>query len=59
MPPLLIKLIFDRVASAPMPWPLSSMARRISGGVQSAFIRPQLKLHLDFLAVGAPVVHGR
>jgi glutathione S-transferase len=49
MPPLLIKLIFDRVASAPMPWPLSSVARRISGGVQSAFIGPQLKLHLDFL----------
>src|ERR1700679_2286780 len=38
MPPLLLKLIFDRVASAPMPWPLSAVARRIAGGVQSAFI---------------------
>jgi glutathione S-transferase len=49
MPPLLLKLIFDRVASAPMPWPLSAMARRIAGGVQSAFIGPQLTRHLDFM----------
>jgi glutathione S-transferase len=49
MPPLLLKLIFDRVAAAPMPWPFSAMARRISGGVQAAFIGPQLKRHLDFM----------
>jgi len=49
MPPLLLKLIFDRVASAPMPWPLSAMARRIAGSVQSAFIGPQLTRHLDFM----------
>jgi glutathione S-transferase len=49
MPPLLLKLIFDRVARAPMPWPVSSVARRIAGGVQNAFIVPQLERHLDFM----------
>ena len=49
MPPLLLKLIFDRVASTPMPWPVSAIARRISGSVQGAFIGPQLKKHLDYL----------
>jgi glutathione S-transferase len=49
MPPLLLKLIFDRVATTPMPWPLSAMARRIAGSVQGAFIGPQLRRHLDFM----------
>jgi glutathione S-transferase len=49
MPPLLLKLIFDRVATTPMPWPLSRMARRIAGSVQSAFIGPQLRVHLNFM----------
>jgi glutathione S-transferase len=49
MPPLLLKLIFDRVATTPMPWPFSTMARRIAGSVQGAFIGPQLKRHLDFM----------
>src|SRR6202795_1548221 len=30
MPPLLLKLVFDRVAAAPAPWPFSAMARRIA-----------------------------
>ncbi len=49
MPPLLLKLVFDRVAVSPMPWPVSAMARRIAGSVQSAFIAPQLTRHLDFM----------
>ena len=49
MPPLLLKLVFDRVAAAPMPWPIGAMARRIAGSVQSAFIAPQLTRHLDFM----------
>jgi glutathione S-transferase len=49
MPPLLLKLVFDRVAAAPMPWPFSFMARRIAGSVQSSFVEPQLKRHLDFM----------
>ncbi len=49
MPPLLLKLVFDRVAATPMPWPIGAMARRIAGSVQSAFIAPQLTRHLDFM----------
>jgi glutathione S-transferase len=49
MPPLLLKLVFDRLASAPLPWPVSSIARRIAGQVTRTFIAPQLTLHLDFM----------
>jgi glutathione S-transferase len=49
MPPLLLKLVFDRVANAPSPWPISAIARRIAGTVQSSFIGPQLKRHLDYM----------
>jgi glutathione S-transferase len=49
MPPLLLKLVFDRVASSPAPWPISTIARKIAGTVQSAFIAPQLKRHLDYM----------
>jgi len=49
MPPLLLKLIFDRVANSGAPWPISAVARRISGTVQNGFIGPQLKRHLDYL----------
>ena|SRR5271170_184205 len=49
MPPLLIKLIFDRVANGPAPWPISAVARRISATVNNAFLGPQLKRHLDFM----------
>jgi glutathione S-transferase len=49
MPPLLLKLVFDRVANAPAPWPISAIARRIAGTVQNAFIGPQLKRHLDYM----------
>ena len=49
MPPLLLKLVFDRVANAPSPWPISAMARRIAGTVQNSFIGPQLKRHLDYM----------
>jgi glutathione S-transferase len=49
MPPLLLKLVFDRVAKAPVPWPISAVARRIAGTVQDGFIGPQLKRHLDYM----------
>ncbi|HWX30971.1 MAG TPA: glutathione S-transferase [Steroidobacteraceae bacterium] len=49
MPPLLLKLVFDRVANNPAPWPISAVARRIASTVQNAFIAPQLKRHLDFM----------
>jgi len=52
MPPLLLKLVFDRVANGAAPWPISAVARRIAGTVQSSFINPQLKRHLDYMEAG-------
>jgi glutathione S-transferase len=49
MSPLLLKLVFDRVASSPAPWPVSSIARRIAARVTNTFIAPNLKRHLDYI----------
>jgi glutathione S-transferase len=49
MPPLLMKLVFDRIGANPAPWPISAIARRIAATVQNSFIGPNLKRHLDFM----------
>lgn len=49
MPPLLLRLVFDRVAAAPAPFFVRPIARAIAHKVNSAFIEPQIKLHLDYL----------
>ena len=49
MPPLLMKLIFDRIETAPMPFFAKPIARTIAGKAKSSFIGPQIKLHLDYM----------
>jgi glutathione S-transferase len=49
MLPLLLKLIFGRVATAPMPFFVKPIARAIVAKVSSEFIDPQLKLHVDYI----------
>jgi glutathione S-transferase len=49
MPPLLLKLVFDRVEVAPMPFFVKPVARAIAGRAKSSFIEPQIKLHLDYM----------
>ncbi len=49
MPPLLLKLVFQRVESARMPFFARPIARGISRKVQRQFVDPQLALHLDYL----------
>ncbi|MDM0043103.1 glutathione S-transferase [Variovorax dokdonensis] len=49
MPPLLLKLVFDRVEKGPMPFFVRPIARGIAGKVRSALIEPQLKTHLDYM----------
>ncbi|CAE6705700.1 glutathione S-transferase family protein [Paraburkholderia aspalathi] len=49
MPPLLLKLVALRIASAPMPFFAKPIARKIAWTLQSSFIDPQLKLHLGFI----------
>ncbi len=48
-PPLLLKLVFDRLERAPMPFFVRPIARTISGRAKDGFIGPQIKLHLDFM----------
>ena len=49
MPPLLMKLVFDKVASSPMPFFAKPIARGISGKVKKALIEPNLKRQLDYM----------
>jgi len=49
MPPLLLKLIFDRIGSSPSPFFVRPIIRGIVGKVNGTFIRPQLDLHLDYM----------
>lgn len=49
MSPLLLKLIFDRIESAPMPFFAKPVARAIAGKAKSSFVMPQLRNHLDYL----------
>jgi len=49
MPPLLLKLVFDRMERGPAPFFVKPLLRSIAGKVKGAFIEPQLRLHLDYL----------
>lgn len=49
MPPLVMKLIFTRLKSGPMPIFIRPIARRIADRVLGQFIEPQLALHLDYM----------
>ncbi|MGE0357999.1 MAG: glutathione S-transferase [Burkholderiales bacterium] len=49
MPPLLLKLVFDRVESGPMPFLARPVARAIARRVKEDFVMPQIARHLDFL----------
>ncbi|WP_449427358.1 glutathione S-transferase family protein [Rhodanobacter umsongensis] len=49
MPPLLLKLVFRRVETAPSPFFVKPVARGIARKVLSGFVDPQLKLHLEYL----------
>lgn len=49
MPPLLLKLVFDRVENAPAPFFVRPIARAIAGKVKDSFVLPQIRQHLAFL----------
>jgi glutathione S-transferase len=49
MPPLLLKLVFDRIESGPMPFLVRPIARAIARRVKSTYIEPQIARHLDYL----------
>lgn len=49
MPPLLLKLVFDRVENSPAPFFVRPIARAIANRVKDSFVLPQIRQHLAFL----------
>jgi glutathione S-transferase len=49
MPPLLLKLVFDKIESTPMPFFAKPIAKGISSKVKSSFIDPQITNNLDYM----------
>ncbi|GLK87155.1 glutathione S-transferase family protein [Pseudomonas turukhanskensis] len=49
MPPLLLKLVFDTLERAPMPFFIKPIARGISSKMKGTYINPQLRQTLDYL----------
>ena len=49
MTPLLMKLVFDKVETSPMPFFLRPIARSISRRVKRSYILPQISQHLAFM----------
>jgi len=49
MPPLLLKLVFDKIESSKMPFFAKPIAKAISAKAKSSFILPNIKTHLDFM----------
>lgn len=49
MPPLLLKLIFDRMEKGPAPFFMKPILKGIAGKVKSSFITPQIVTHSSFV----------
>lgn len=49
MPPLLLKLIFDRLEKAPMPFFVRPVARALARRTKDSFIQPNIERNLDFM----------
>jgi len=49
MPPLLMKLVFKRIESGPMPFFARPVARGIARRVLGTFVEPNIARHLDYM----------
>ena len=49
MTPLLLKLVFNRVETGPMPFFVRPIAKKISATVKSSFIEPEIKQQLNYM----------
>ena len=49
MPPLVMKLVLDRMEKAPMPFFARPMARALAGRVREAFVLPNIARNLDYM----------
>ncbi|GAB2803874.1 glutathione S-transferase [Halomonas shantousis] len=48
MPPLVMRLVFSRLDKPPVPALIRPVGRLLAVGVQSRFLDPQIRQHLDF-----------
>ena len=49
MTPLLMKLVFDKVATSPMPFFVRPVAKAIAAEVKSSYVMPQIAAHLAYM----------
>jgi glutathione S-transferase len=49
MPPLLVKLLTMRVKTAPVPFFVKPIARRIADGIAQQYVEPNVKRNVEFL----------
>lgn len=49
MPPLLLRLVFDRIEQEPLLFFIKPIAKLISSRTKSSFITPQIAQHFDYL----------
>ena len=49
MPPLLLKLVFERMKTGPVPFFVRPIVRGVADKVLTIFVNPQLKLHLEYM----------
>jgi glutathione S-transferase len=49
MPPLLMRLVFDKVKTSPMPFFVKPVAKGIANKTIEVFIGPQIDTHVDFV----------
>ena len=49
MPPLLLKLVFDRIERAPMPFFVRPVARTIAQRAKAGFVQPNIDRNLDYM----------
>lgn len=49
MPPLVMKLVFDRIETAPMPFFVKPIAKAIAGKAKAIAVLPNIRRNLDFV----------
>jgi glutathione S-transferase len=48
MPPLLLKLVFQRLPKGPLPALIRPVIKKVAAAVQERFVDPQLRTHIDW-----------
>ena len=49
MPPLLMRMLFEKVKTSPMPFFIKPVAKMIADKVLSTFVNPEIKLNMGFV----------